>query len=434
MPLATHSPMRRPKPALDLPPPFRLVTLREVGDAFAHATAIAAEEGAGTLVYVGRFDLAEFAVVLEPEEPLRTARRAFYAGMAALADALRRMRRRRSRSPSTGPTPSASTAGWSAAAGSPGRDGADEDEPPAWLVFGAMIRTVCDGRGASRACVRCGGARRGRLRRSRLRPPGRELRAASDGRARRLAGAGLCASRRELPAPAGAREGRAPRHRRATAICWCGAWPRPRPARHSLVAALAAAVVARSRNRRAAHGETVCAPSGSIRRTRSCSSAPPSRANGRCRAPSVLRTAIPTRSPARRAPPSAAASSASTRSAGRRWCRSSRRARTIALPLEMLAQQLVEHFGAPDLAAARAAAEEEVAFAASLCDHPNGMLVAVPRTFEDGAIREASARWPARRAQAAAGIFVPRGRGRGRAGRDVDLVDLRAKGKRTPSA
>ena len=44
-------------PALDLPPPFRLVTLREVGDAFAHAKAIAAEAGAGTLVHVGRFDL-----------------------------------------------------------------------------------------------------------------------------------------------------------------------------------------------------------------------------------------------------------------------------------------------------------------------------------------------------------------------------------------
>src|SRR5437016_11401422 len=76
------------KPALDLPPPFHLVTLREVGDAFAHATKVAAEEGAGTLVYVGRFDLAEFAVVLEPEEPLRTARRALYAGLTALADAL----------------------------------------------------------------------------------------------------------------------------------------------------------------------------------------------------------------------------------------------------------------------------------------------------------------------------------------------------------
>src|SRR5262249_11498800 len=76
------------RPALDLPPPFRLVTLREVGDAFAHATRVAAEEGAGTLVYVGRLDLAEFAVVLEPEEPLKTARRALYAGLTALADAL----------------------------------------------------------------------------------------------------------------------------------------------------------------------------------------------------------------------------------------------------------------------------------------------------------------------------------------------------------
>jgi len=62
-------------PKLDLPPPFTLVTLREVGDAFAHAITVAPEQGAGTLVYVGRFDLAEFAVVLEPDEPLRTARR-----------------------------------------------------------------------------------------------------------------------------------------------------------------------------------------------------------------------------------------------------------------------------------------------------------------------------------------------------------------------
>src|SRR3954468_22900414 len=74
--------------ALDLPPGFRAVTLREVGDAFAHAKANAAELGAGTLVFVGRFDLVEFAVVLGPDEPLRTAPRAFYAGMAALTDAL----------------------------------------------------------------------------------------------------------------------------------------------------------------------------------------------------------------------------------------------------------------------------------------------------------------------------------------------------------
>src|SRR5260370_6808247 len=75
-------------PSLDLPPAFRLVSLREVGDAFAHAQGIAAEEGAGTLVWVGRFDVVEFAVGLEPDEPLAEARRAFYAGMAALDAAL----------------------------------------------------------------------------------------------------------------------------------------------------------------------------------------------------------------------------------------------------------------------------------------------------------------------------------------------------------
>src|SRR5438067_12170968 len=75
-------------PKLDLPPGFRLVSLREIGDAFAHAQSIAAQEGAGTLVWVGRFDVVEFAVVLEPDELLAEARRAFYAGMAALVDAL----------------------------------------------------------------------------------------------------------------------------------------------------------------------------------------------------------------------------------------------------------------------------------------------------------------------------------------------------------
>jgi hypothetical protein len=122
MPQNERTRLRRvSKPALDLPPPFRLVTLREVGDAFAHAKSVAAEEGAGTLVYVGRFDLVEFAVVLEPEEPLKTARRAIYAGLAALADALAVHARRSVRLSSAGPTRSASMAGSSAAGGLPGR-------------------------------------------------------------------------------------------------------------------------------------------------------------------------------------------------------------------------------------------------------------------------------------------------------------------------
>jgi hypothetical protein len=56
--------------------------------------------------------------------------------------------------------------------------------------------------------------------------------------------------------------------------------------------------------------------------------------------------------------------------------------------VERLAGQLVAKFGAPDLAAARGAAEEEVAFAASLCDHPSQTLLAVQRSVEDGEIRE----------------------------------------------
>jgi hypothetical protein len=64
------------------------VTLRESGDAFGHACSIASEHGAGTLVWVRRFDLVEFAVVLEPEEELMAARRAIYAASNALADTL----------------------------------------------------------------------------------------------------------------------------------------------------------------------------------------------------------------------------------------------------------------------------------------------------------------------------------------------------------
>jgi hypothetical protein len=56
--------------------------------------------------------------------------------------------------------------------------------------------------------------------------------------------------------------------------------------------------------------------------------------------------------------------------------------------IERLAQQLLEKFGAPDLNAARVAAEEEVAFAASLCDHPPQTLLAVQRSVENGEIRE----------------------------------------------
>ena len=128
--------------SLDLPPPFRLVVLREVGDAFDHALHHAGELGAGTLVFVGRFDMAEFAVVLEPEQPLAEARCAFYAGMVALGDALA------AQAPPEKPLAIAwpdaihvdkgliggGRLGWPA--------GAAEECVPDWLVFGAAIRTV----------------------------------------------------------------------------------------------------------------------------------------------------------------------------------------------------------------------------------------------------------------------------------------------------
>jgi hypothetical protein len=57
--------------------------------------------------------------------------------------------------------------------------------------------------------------------------------------------------------------------------------------------------------------------------------------------------------------------------------------------VELLARQLHARLGAPDLVQARAAAEQEVAFAASLCDHPQDTLIAVHRTSENGEIHEA---------------------------------------------
>jgi hypothetical protein len=57
--------------------------------------------------------------------------------------------------------------------------------------------------------------------------------------------------------------------------------------------------------------------------------------------------------------------------------------------IDALARQFVAQLGAPDQEAARAAAIEEVAFAASLCDRPHDTLIAVHRSVEDGAIREA---------------------------------------------
>jgi biotin-(acetyl-CoA carboxylase) ligase len=127
---------------LDLPPGYTLVALRELGDAFAHGCDIAAEAGAGTLVWVRRYDLVEFAVVLEPDEPLKSARRAFFAGMNAVADAIAAHcppeRQVDFRWPDAimfdGGLLGGARLGWPA--------GCAEDEIPAWLVFGVILRAA----------------------------------------------------------------------------------------------------------------------------------------------------------------------------------------------------------------------------------------------------------------------------------------------------
>lgn len=130
---------------LDLPPGFDLTTLRESGDAFAHAQKIAAQAGAGTVVHVGRFDLAEFAVVLEPDEPLRTARRALYAGCVALADALAAFAPPERPIDFVWPDTVRVDGGIVGGVQLAWPANADESVRPNWLVFGAMIRTVALG-------------------------------------------------------------------------------------------------------------------------------------------------------------------------------------------------------------------------------------------------------------------------------------------------
>jgi Biotin/lipoate A/B protein ligase family len=129
--------------AIDLPPPFRLVKLREMGDAFAYARSIAHGDGAGTLVYVGRFDVVELAVVLEPDEPLFLARRAFYAGLNALADALTVLAP--PECPITVSWPDAINVNGGLVGG--GRLGwppdVQEQDTPDWVIFGASVRTIC---------------------------------------------------------------------------------------------------------------------------------------------------------------------------------------------------------------------------------------------------------------------------------------------------
>ncbi len=148
--MSDGAPTRADAAGLDLPPGYRAIALREYKDAMAHAKAIAATDGAGTLVFVRRFDTVEFAVVLEPEEPLGEARRAIYAIMNAVADAL--AAHVAPEKPVTFDWPDTiridggiiggATLAWP--------EGASETEPPHWLVAGAILRSVVPLSGGAR--------------------------------------------------------------------------------------------------------------------------------------------------------------------------------------------------------------------------------------------------------------------------------------------
>ncbi|WP_431283501.1 biotin/lipoate--protein ligase family protein [Humitalea sp. 24SJ18S-53] len=128
------------KTLLELPSLFTPIPLREAGDAILRAVALAPTQGAGTLPWVRSLGRVEVAVVLEPEQPLGTARLALYAAINALADAVA----------SLGPPEIPVALRWPATllvnAGIAGQarlatpDGASADAMPDWLVVGVEAR------------------------------------------------------------------------------------------------------------------------------------------------------------------------------------------------------------------------------------------------------------------------------------------------------
>ncbi len=127
---------------LDLPPGYREIPLREHRDAFEHAQAIAASEGAGTLVWIRRFDTIEAAVVLEPDYALAEARGALMAGMNAAADALGHFCPPEKPLEFSWPDTLMLDGGIIGGCRLASPAAASEAEPPDWLVLGLHIRST----------------------------------------------------------------------------------------------------------------------------------------------------------------------------------------------------------------------------------------------------------------------------------------------------
>ncbi len=127
-----------PPRRLTLPPPYDQHWLADA-DVMSQAARLAASEGAGTLVWHLGPGHLNFAVVLEPDQPLAEARLAFVAGMVALGDALA----------AHCPAERAIRFGWPGAvildAGRLGgarlavSPGCGEADVPDWLVFGVEL-------------------------------------------------------------------------------------------------------------------------------------------------------------------------------------------------------------------------------------------------------------------------------------------------------
>jgi biotin-(acetyl-CoA carboxylase) ligase len=127
-------------PTIELPPPFRLVRLREAGDAVAYAAKHATQLGAGTLVSVGRFDVAEFAVVFEPDEPHASSWRVLYASMVALVHAMATIAPPHKPIVIDWPDAIRVDGGCVGGGSLAAPENAEAASPPPWLVFGAVIR------------------------------------------------------------------------------------------------------------------------------------------------------------------------------------------------------------------------------------------------------------------------------------------------------
>ncbi|GJE16007.1 biotin/lipoate--protein ligase family protein [Methylobacterium marchantiae] len=126
--------------SLALPPAFSLRVSDGADSAFDEACrSAAADDATGLLVWRRNAALLDLAVVLSPDEPLSTARRAFFAGMVAFAEALG------AHAPPEIPVMvdwpdtirfdgarlGGGRLGWPAAC--------SEDDVPEWLVFSALV-------------------------------------------------------------------------------------------------------------------------------------------------------------------------------------------------------------------------------------------------------------------------------------------------------